>query len=125
MAKLVYGAWDGRVIDNRDQRTFEIEDVPALNEFDEFDPANPVRAFFGDRGFAVFDREVSLLRALLCYINRAAEESCGKCTPCRVGTQILRSKPRKRHPSRAQPGQSAPSHEDPAKSRSARGLVCQ
>ena len=92
MAKVSYGVWNDTIIDNRRKRSFEIEDHPDLNEFDEFDPGNHVKAFLGNRGFMVFDRDVSLVRALLCYMDRCCEESCGKCTPCRVGTRILRDR---------------------------------
>ena len=36
----------------------------ALKRFDEFDAGNPIWAFFGDRGFFVFDETVSLVDAL-------------------------------------------------------------
>ncbi len=89
MAKVVIGAWDDRVVDNRDKRFFEIEEYPELGDFREFDPGNPIKAFLGGRGFFAFDRNVSLLCAIRDYLKRAAEESCGKCTPCRAGTRIL------------------------------------
>ena len=92
MAKVAYGVWRDTIIDNRDKRVFEIEDHPDLNAFDEFDPGNPVKIFLGHRGLLVFDREVSLVRSLLCYFERICAESCGKCTPCRVGTRILRDR---------------------------------
>jgi len=92
MAKVIYGVWDHKVIDNRDRRYFEIEEAPELKNFDQFDPGNPIKAFFGGKGFFVFDRDINLLDAAIQYMERAASESCGKCTPCRVGTHILSSK---------------------------------
>lgn len=92
MAKVMFGVWDHNVIDNRNKRFFEIEEMPDLTNFDAFDPGNPIRAFFGGKGFFVFDQGVSLLDACLQYMERAANESCGKCTPCRVGTRILKGK---------------------------------
>ncbi len=92
MAKVIFGAWDGRVIDNRTRPIFEIEDQPEFSDFDEFNAGNPIKAFFGGHGFFVFEKNVNLLDALLQYMERVAKESCGKCTPCRVGTQIIRHK---------------------------------
>jgi formate dehydrogenase beta subunit len=92
MSKVIYGVWDGKVIDNRDKRFFEIDEQPEFNEFEEFDPGNPIKAFLGGKGFFVFEKDVALLYALHCYVQRASRESCGKCTPCRVGTQILKNK---------------------------------
>jgi len=89
MAKVIFGVWDGRIIDNRDKQLFEIEDSPDFADFNEFDPGNPIKAFVGGKGFFVFEKDVSLLDAALCYARRATRESCGKCTPCRMGTRIL------------------------------------
>ncbi|MBA3009066.1 MAG: oxidoreductase [Desulfobacula sp.] len=92
MAKVIFGAWDGKVIDNRNRQIFEIEEHPEFNDFDEFNTGNPIKAFFGGHGFFIFEKKVNLLDALLHYMERVARESCGKCTPCRVGTQIIKRK---------------------------------
>lgn len=92
MAKVIFGVWDHNVIDNRKKRFFELEEYPGLNDFDTFDPGNPIKAFFGGKGFFIFEQGVNLLDAALQYIDRAAGESCGKCTPCRVGTQVLKGR---------------------------------
>ena len=89
MAKVVIGAWDDLVVDNRGKRFFEIDEFTELGDFREFDPGNRIKAFLGGRGFFVFDREVSVIGAIRDYLMKAAEESCGKCTPCRSGTRIL------------------------------------
>ena len=92
MAKVIFGAWDGRVIDNRHKKVFEIEEHPEFADFDEFNPGNPIKAFFGGHGFFIFEKNINLLDAAIQYMERVARESCGKCTPCRVGTQIITSK---------------------------------
>jgi formate dehydrogenase (NADP+) beta subunit len=92
MAKVIFGVWDHNVIDNRKKRFFEIEETPGLDDFESFDPGNPIKAFFGGKGFFIFEQGVNLLDAAMQYVERAANESCGKCTPCRVGTQILKRK---------------------------------
>lgn len=92
MAKVVFGAWGDRVFDNRGKRFFEIDEFSELGDFKEFDPGNRIRAFLGGKGFFVFDKEVSLMCAIVDYLKKSAEESCGKCTPCRSGTHILVSK---------------------------------
>jgi formate dehydrogenase beta subunit len=92
MSKVVFGVWDGKVIDNRSKRYFEIEDSKDFSAFDEFDPGNRIRAYLCSKGFFTFDREVSLIDAAHQYMEKTAKESCGKCTPCRVGSQIIKSK---------------------------------
>ena len=92
MAKIVYGFWDGTVYDNRDRNLFEIDEIPEMNVFQEFNQGNLIKAFFGDRGFFVFSRDTDLLDALHQYMVKAAQESCGKCTPCRMGTSLIRDR---------------------------------
>jgi len=89
MATIVYGVWDGAVIDHRDGNGEASGDLPALAGFGEFNPGNPIRAFLGDRGFLVFDRGVSLLDALRRQFVKALDQSCGKCTPCRMGSTLI------------------------------------
>ena len=92
MAKVIFGVWDGKVIDNRNRKVFEIDENPAFQAFDEFNSGNPIKAFFGGHGFFIFEKGVSLLDAARQYMQRVAHESCGKCTPCRVGSQIIAAK---------------------------------
>ncbi len=92
MSKILFGAWNGTVTDNRDKRFFEIREHKEFNEFDVFYPGNPIKAFLGAKGFFVFDKETNLIDAAYQYLEKAAKESCGKCTPCRVGTQLLAEK---------------------------------
>lgn len=88
VAHSVYGVWDGKVHDYRSERSagFEI----ALAGLDDFAPDNPTKAFIANRGFLVLDLDISLAEALSQYMSHAAGESCGRCTPCRVGTQRMR-----------------------------------
>ena len=55
MAQVSYGVWDGVVFDPRTPTADGTPPDIALRNFDDFDPGNPIRAFFGDRGFFVFD----------------------------------------------------------------------
>ncbi len=88
MTKIAYGVWDGKVHDEAKPEV--VNGLPDLKNFDDFDEGNGIRAFFGDRGFFVFDEKVSLVDALYHYMNKAAEQSCGACTPCRMGTVLVR-----------------------------------
>jgi hypothetical protein len=51
----------------------------VLENFDESDEANPIHAYFGDRGFFVFDETISLVDAVYHYVKKATEQSCGAC----------------------------------------------
>ncbi|ARE41988.1 Formate dehydrogenase-O, major subunit [Rhodovulum sp. P5] len=88
MTQVAYGIWDDIVYRGGSGDT----DAPAygLTNFDDFDDGNAIRAFIGDRGFFVLDDTVSLVDALYHYMTKAAEQSCGVCTPCRMGTVLVR-----------------------------------
>ncbi len=45
-----------------------------------------VGAMVGHGGVVVFDDTVDMSRRARCAIKICAEESCGKCTPCRLGS---------------------------------------
>ena len=89
MARIIYGVWDSTVHDNRGKNLFEIPELPQFAEFDAFNQGNAIKAFLGDRGFFVFAPETSLLDALRRHMAATAAESCGKCTPCRVGLNLI------------------------------------
>ena len=89
MVALIFGVWDGVFYDNR--HTYEPSapaDLP-LEQFSQFNPGNPIMSFVGDRGFLVMDRRANLAFSLWRYYDRAKQESCGKCTPCRIGTRVI------------------------------------
>ncbi|SFN78873.1 formate dehydrogenase beta subunit [Formivibrio citricus] len=88
MANLIYGVWDGKVHDYRQTQAGEQEALVAGLE--GFAPDNATKAFIADRGFLIFDRDTNLVEAFSQYMAQAAKESCGRCTPCRVGTQRMR-----------------------------------
>ena len=88
MGKSIYGVWDGVVHDFR--RIPQGGQITPVEGLDNFDPNNPTKAFIADRGFFVFSPDTSLVAAFAHYMKQAARESCGRCTPCRVGTQRLR-----------------------------------
>ena len=90
MAKLSYGIWDGVVLGGDGAGVGANPVFSNLNGFEKFNEGNPIRAFFSDHGFLVFDPEVNLIDALWRYMDKAAEQSCGKCTPCRMGTLLIR-----------------------------------
>lgn len=88
MNTSVYGVWDGVAHDTRTSASSG--SAVTLADLGEFAPDNATKAFIADRGFLVLDPDISLAEAFCQYMSRAADESCGRCTPCRVGTQRIR-----------------------------------
>ncbi len=89
MPQIYYGVWDDIVYDNRGTDASAFPDNLPLDILDSFNEGNPVDVFISHRGFLVFSPQAGLAGALLKHQRRVAEESCGKCTPCRIGSQVI------------------------------------
>ncbi len=89
MTPLIYGVWDGEFFDNRQTYSPKSPENLPLELFSQFNPGNPIMTFVCDRGFLVLDRRAHLAFSLWRYYERAAKETCGKCTPCRIGVNII------------------------------------
>lgn len=87
--KTCYGFWDGEPFDLRNASLEELPATLNIEELEFFDGSNPVDAFVSHRGFIIFNPEVSLIKVLRDYWEKASENSCGKCTPCRNGTALV------------------------------------
>jgi NADH:ubiquinone oxidoreductase subunit F (NADH-binding)/(2Fe-2S) ferredoxin len=46
-------------------------------------------AIMGSGGMVVMDEDTCMVSTSKFFLEFTAEESCGKCTPCRVGTQVM------------------------------------
>jgi NADH:ubiquinone oxidoreductase subunit F (NADH-binding)/(2Fe-2S) ferredoxin/NAD-dependent dihydropyrimidine dehydrogenase PreA subunit len=46
-------------------------------------------AIMGSGGMVVMDEDTCMVSTAKFFLEFTAEESCGKCTPCRVGTQVM------------------------------------
>jgi len=55
----------------------------------DFESLAAVGSMLGTGGIIVMDEDTCIVNAALCLTTFFAHESCGKCTPCRVGTQQL------------------------------------
>lgn len=89
MPQLIYGVWNDTVYDNRGSSAPTAPADLPIELFENFNPGNPVEIFLSHRGFLVFSAESSLIWALWKHHQRLAEESCGRCSPCRSGSQVI------------------------------------
>jgi formate dehydrogenase beta subunit len=89
MTDILFSSWGGVVTDNRGKPEAERQPVAGLNLPLEFDKERKIKAFMGWDGIAVRDPEVNVLDLTRAYLEAVQKESCGKCTPCRVGTRIM------------------------------------
>ena len=89
MNQLYYGVWDDVVYDNRNQDENALPEGLPLEQFAQFNSGNPTLSFVGDKGFFILSPHANLAHVLWKHHQRIAQESCGKCTPCRAGSRIL------------------------------------
>lgn len=86
---FLYGCWKGRMLDRRVPSSRELPAGVPIDAVTEFDAGNPVTAIISQRGFLIFRGAPSLPEVLLAYYRKARELSCGRCTPCRIGTILI------------------------------------
>ena len=55
----------------------------------DFDSLKKVGAMIGSGGLVVMDEDTCMVDIAKFFLEFTVEESCGKCTPCRVGTKRL------------------------------------
>jgi NADH:ubiquinone oxidoreductase subunit F (NADH-binding) len=77
------------VTDNRRKPEAERQPVAALNLPLEFDKERKIKAFIGWDGIVLRDTEINMVDLIRAYLEAVQNESCGKCTPCRVGTRVM------------------------------------
>jgi len=89
MTDILFSSWGGVVTDNRGKPEAERQPVAAVNLPLEFDKERKIKAFIGWDGIVVRDPDVDVVDLIRAYMEEVQKESCGKCTPCRVGTRIM------------------------------------
>ena len=89
MTDILFSSWGGVITDNRGRSETERRAVPNLDLPIEFDQERKIKAFVGWDGLAIRDPEVDIVDLIRAYLEAVQKESCGKCTPCRVGTRIM------------------------------------
>ena len=89
MTDVLFSSWGGVVTDNRRKPEAERQPVAALNLPLEFDKERKIKAFIGWDGIVLRDTEVNIVDLIRAYLEAVQNESCGKCTPCRVGTRVM------------------------------------
>lgn len=89
-SRIHLGCWQDRVIDGSIEGASVQSELPEFPF--EFETDNRLAAFVGWDGFFILDPDVPVLEMIGAYVQKAQEESCGYCTPCRVGTRIVADK---------------------------------
>ena len=90
MSKVYFSYWQGELIDNRGVEADDWQEASAKLPV-QYDKENSTKAFVGWDGFALFEKDVDVVKLALNYARQYQEysEACGRCTPGRWGGQIL------------------------------------
>ncbi len=62
----------------------ELLDIPVT-----YEDINKTGAIVGSGGMVVMDEDTCMVSTAKFFLEFTADESCGKCTPCRVGTRVM------------------------------------
>src|SRR4030042_6745451 len=89
MTDILFSSWGGVITDNRGKPEGERKPPANLNLPLEFDKERKIKAFFGWDGVAIRNAGINIVDLTRAYLEAVQSESCGKCTPCRVGTRIM------------------------------------
>jgi formate dehydrogenase beta subunit len=91
LSKVYFSSWFDEVIDNRSIENIE-DWAEASSKFPvQYDSANKTKAFVGWDGFALFTKDVDVVKLAVNYARQYQEysEMCGRCAPGRWGGRIL------------------------------------
>jgi formate dehydrogenase beta subunit len=89
MADVLFSSWQGELVDNRGKSKEEFAAPKRLKLPDEFIAGEPIKAFIGWDGIAIYDETVDIVDMCARYVEAVQKESCGRCIPCRIGTKVI------------------------------------
>jgi formate dehydrogenase beta subunit len=88
-AEVLFSSWQGELVDNRGKKKEDYMAPKRLKVPHEFQEGEPIKAFMGWDGFALFEEGVDLVDMCARYVEAVQAESCGRCLPCRIGTKVV------------------------------------
>ncbi|MEO0248613.1 MAG: FAD-dependent oxidoreductase [candidate division WOR-3 bacterium] len=89
MAEPLFSYWQGELVDNRGKGKEEIVAPKKLTLPAEFAAGEPIKAFMGWDGIAIYDESIDIVDMCVNYVEAVQKESCGRCLPCRIGTKVV------------------------------------
>ena len=89
MSSLLFSSWGGEVIGSSGPHAAPVE-IEGLKFPAELEEGRELKAFMGWDGIVFRNGSVNIVDMCREYMKKAQMESCGQCTPCRIGTRIMR-----------------------------------
>jgi formate dehydrogenase (NADP+) beta subunit len=81
----------GEVVDNRGKQAGNFSPVSKIELPEYFQQGKGIKALVGWHGLVVRDHAVNIIELCLEHMKYVQKSSCGKCFPCRVGSQVMTS----------------------------------
>lgn len=88
MAKVIFNSWLGEFEDYRYDGKNKAPDLQKYN-LPEKVGKDQIKAIIGWGGMLLMDDTLDLVESMRAYFKYVNEESCGRCTPCRVGSKTI------------------------------------
>ncbi|MGI5876098.1 MAG: FAD-dependent oxidoreductase [Dethiobacteria bacterium] len=88
MAKVIFNSWFKELGDFRNDGKNEAPDLQKFN-LPETVGEDQIRAIIGWGGVLLVDDTLDIVESMKAYFKYVNEESCGRCTPCRVGSKTI------------------------------------
>ena len=89
MTNILFSSWGSEVVGSTSPHAAPVE-VESLMFPAGFEDGRELKAFMGWDGIIIRNGAVNMVDMCREYMKRVQQESCGQCTPCRLGTRIMR-----------------------------------
>lgn len=91
MEDILFSSWGGEVVDNRNKQAGSFNPVRNIDLPEYFQQGKGIKALVGWHGLVVRDPSVNVINLCFEHMKSVQKSSCGKCFPCRVGSQVMTS----------------------------------
>jgi len=89
MTEICFSSWGGEVVDNRGKALQNYAPLKNVALPEHFKQDEQIKALMGWYGIVLRSETVNVVDLSRSYMEAVRRASCGKCTPCRLGTALM------------------------------------
>jgi formate dehydrogenase beta subunit len=89
MTEICFSSWGGKVVDNRGKALQNYAPLENVSLPEHFKQDEQIKALMGWYGIVLRSETVNVVDLSRSYMDAVRKNSCGKCTPCRLGTRLM------------------------------------
>ncbi len=89
MTEICFSSWGGKVVDNRGKALQNYAPLENVSLPEHFKQDEQIKALMGWYGIVLRSETVNVVDLSRSYMDAVRRNSCGKCTPCRLGTRLM------------------------------------